>query len=313
MSIYCAFQAVKNGKPFVEDDFDVLLNSRGFLARIFRPLFRLVTRSWHMFPIGFLFGLGFDTATEVALFGISAVQASKGASLAMIMVFPALFAAGMTLIDTTDGVLMLGAYGWAFMKPIRKLYYNLTITFVSVVVALLIGGNVEVPAGQLIGGTFQNLPLCTSVEQTQCVIAYRTFAASQPPTGNAISVSAPGMDLACTNPAALGGGPGTLRAAYFPLHTNQFKIMIPPLDTPIDTPFVSFPDFYAAECVPDAKGHHYLKISTPAAAGDPRLDPIPYTSVLFSGAILGTYILDYNFPLGDLLDLVDAKIAATRR
>ena len=84
--------------------------------------------------------MGFDTATEVALFGISAVQASNGASLATILVFPALFAAGMTLIDTTDGVLMLGAYGWAFMKPVRKLYYNLTITAVSVVVALVVGG-----------------------------------------------------------------------------------------------------------------------------------------------------------------------------
>ena len=140
ISIYRTFQAVKGGKPFVEEDFDVLLNNRGFLARLFRPLFRLVTKSWHMFPIGFLFGLGFDTATEVALFGISAVQATNGASLATIMVFPALFAAGMTLIDTTDGVLMLGAYGWAFMKPIRKLYYNMTITAVSVVVALVVGG-----------------------------------------------------------------------------------------------------------------------------------------------------------------------------
>ena len=93
-----------------------------------------------MFPIGFLFGLGFDTATEVALFGISAVQATQRRVSATIMVFPALFAAGMTLIDTTDGVLMLGAYGWAFMKPIRKLYYNMTITAVSVVVALVVGG-----------------------------------------------------------------------------------------------------------------------------------------------------------------------------
>ncbi len=77
ISIYRTFQAVKRGEPFVEEDFDVLLNNRGFLARIFRPLFRLVTKSWHMFPIGFLFGLGFDTATEVALFGISAVQADE--------------------------------------------------------------------------------------------------------------------------------------------------------------------------------------------------------------------------------------------
>jgi high-affinity nickel-transport protein len=93
-----------------------------------------------MYPLGFLFGLGFDTATEVALLGISATQAAQGLSVWSIMVFPALFAAGMSLIDTTDGVLMLGAYNWAFVKPMRKLYYNLTITLVSVAVALLIGG-----------------------------------------------------------------------------------------------------------------------------------------------------------------------------
>jgi nickel/cobalt transporter (NiCoT) family protein len=140
ISVYRTFQAVKRGEPFVEEDFDILLNKRGFLSRIFRPLFRLVTKSWHMLAIGFLFGLGFDTATEVALFGISSAQAANGMSFSSIMVFPALFTAGMTLIDTTDGVLMLGAYGWAFMKPIRKLYYNMTITAVSVVVAVLIGG-----------------------------------------------------------------------------------------------------------------------------------------------------------------------------
>jgi high-affinity nickel-transport protein len=140
ISVYRTFQAVKGGEPFAEDDLDILLNSRGFLSRIFRPLFRLVTRSWHMFAIGALFGLGFDTATEVALFGISSAQASNGMSFSSIMLFPALFTAGMSLIDTTDGVLMLGAYGWAFMKPIRKLYYNMTITAVSVVVALVIGG-----------------------------------------------------------------------------------------------------------------------------------------------------------------------------
>ena len=140
ISVYRTFQAVKRGAPFVEGDFDLLLNSRGFLSRIFRPLFKLVSKSWHMAAIGFLFGLGFDTASEIALFGISATQAVNGASIATVMVFPALFAAGMALIDTTDGVLMLGAYGWAFMKPIRKLYYNMTITAVSVVVALIVGG-----------------------------------------------------------------------------------------------------------------------------------------------------------------------------
>ena len=88
-----------------------------------------------MYPLGFLFGLGFDTATEIGLLGIAAAEASKGLSIWSILVFPALFTAGMSLVDTTDGILMLGAYGWAFVKPIRKLYYNLTITFVSVLVA----------------------------------------------------------------------------------------------------------------------------------------------------------------------------------
>jgi len=124
ISVYQTFQAVKRGEPFVEEDFDLLLNKRGFLSRIFRPLFRLVSKSSHMLAIGFLFGLGFDTATEVALFGISSAQAAHGVSFSSIMAFPALFTAGMTLIDTTDGILMLGAYGWALMKPIRKLYYN---------------------------------------------------------------------------------------------------------------------------------------------------------------------------------------------
>jgi high-affinity nickel-transport protein len=138
--VWKTFRRVRRGGQFHDQDFDVLLNSRGLLARLFRPLFRLVTQSWHMLPLGFLFGLGFDTATEVALLGISATQAGQGMSIWSIMVFPALFAAGMSLIDTSDGVLMLGAYNWAFVRPMRKLYYNLVITAVSVVVAVLIGG-----------------------------------------------------------------------------------------------------------------------------------------------------------------------------
>jgi nickel/cobalt transporter (NiCoT) family protein len=139
-SIYAAFKRVRRGERYVEEDFDMLLGSRGFLSRLFRPMFALITRSWHMYPLGILFGLGFDTATEIALLGISAAEASKGLSLWSILVFPALFAAGMSLVDTTDNILMLGAYGWAFVKPIRKIYYNMTITFVSVVVALVVGG-----------------------------------------------------------------------------------------------------------------------------------------------------------------------------
>jgi high-affinity nickel-transport protein len=139
IAVYRSFRKVRRGGALVEDDLETLLNKRGFLARIFRPLFRLIRNSWHMFPLGFLFGLGFETATEIAVLGIAA-EAAKVQPLWFIMVYPALFAAGMALIDATDSVLMVGAYGWAFVKPVRKLYYNLVITFVSVVVAVLIGG-----------------------------------------------------------------------------------------------------------------------------------------------------------------------------
>ncbi|MFP3849732.1 HoxN/HupN/NixA family nickel/cobalt transporter [Pseudomonas sp. W5-01] len=139
-SIYKAWKNVRAGGKYNDDDFDLLLANRGFLARLFRPLFRVITRSWHMFPLGFLFGLGFDTASEIALLGISASQAAQGMSPWSIMVFPILFSAGMSLVDTLDGHLMLGAYGWAYLKPMRKIYYNMTITLVSVVVAVLISG-----------------------------------------------------------------------------------------------------------------------------------------------------------------------------
>jgi nickel/cobalt transporter (NiCoT) family protein len=150
-SIYHAFVRVRRGEPYIEEDFDMLLGNRGFLSRLFRPMFRMITRSWHMYPIGLLFGLGFDTATEIGLLGISAAEASTGLSFWSILVFPVLFAAGMSLIDTTDNILMLGAYGWAFIKPIRKIYYNMTITSVSVVVALVVGG---VEALGLLAGQF---------------------------------------------------------------------------------------------------------------------------------------------------------------
>jgi high-affinity nickel-transport protein len=139
-SVYCTFSRVRLGEPYVDEDLNILLANRGFLARIFRPIFSMIRRSWHMYPLGLLFGLGFDTATEIGLLGISAAEASRGLPLVSILVFPVLFAAGMSLIDTTDNILMLGAYGWAYVKPIRKLYYNLTVTSVSVLVALVVGG-----------------------------------------------------------------------------------------------------------------------------------------------------------------------------
>jgi high-affinity nickel-transport protein len=139
-SIHQSYKRVRAGGVFRSDDFDMLLSQRGLAARILKPLFALVAKSWHMFPLGLLFGLGFDTATEVAMFGVSASQIAKGAPMQTVVVLPMLFAAGMSLIDTADGIVMLGAYEWAFVKPIRKLYYNMVITLVSVIVALLIGG-----------------------------------------------------------------------------------------------------------------------------------------------------------------------------
>ena len=150
-SIYRTFQRVRHGGRYVEEDLDLLLSGGGFLSRLFRPVFGMIRRSWHMYPLGILFGLGFDTATEIGLLGISAAEASKGLPLWSTLVFPVLFAAGMSLVDTTDNILMLGAYGWAFVKPIRKLYYNLTITFVSAVVALAVGG---IEALGLLAGQF---------------------------------------------------------------------------------------------------------------------------------------------------------------
>jgi nickel/cobalt transporter (NiCoT) family protein len=137
--IWRSFQEARKGGPIADQTPDMLLGG-GILARIFRPLFRTISRPWHMYPVGFLFGLGFDTATEVAILGLSAAAATKGLSVGSMAVFPVLFTAGMTLVDTTDGILMVGAYGWAFIKPIRKLYYNLIITFVSVIAALIVGG-----------------------------------------------------------------------------------------------------------------------------------------------------------------------------
>jgi len=111
----------------------------GLFARIFRPLFNLIDRSWKMYPLGVLFGLGFDTATEVGLLGIAATNAQAGFPTAVILIFPALFTAGMSLIDTLDGILMVNAYGWAFVNPVKKLWYNFVVTLMGVVVAFVVG------------------------------------------------------------------------------------------------------------------------------------------------------------------------------
>ncbi len=133
------FRKVTKGEAYSDQTLEDFLNQRGLMARFFRPLLKMTDRSWKMYPIGVLFGLGFDTATEVGLLGIAGLEASHGLPILYILIFPLLFMAGMMLLDTTDGILMLGAYGWAFVKPVRKLYYNMNITLVSVLVAFVVG------------------------------------------------------------------------------------------------------------------------------------------------------------------------------
>jgi high-affinity nickel-transport protein len=138
--VWRAFRRARRGEVGHDADADLFAVGGGPLARLARPLFRLVGKSWHMYPLGFLFGLGFDTATEIGLMGIAAAEAARGMPVWSILVFPVLFTAGMSLVDTADSLLMTGAYGWAFTKPLRKLYYNLTVTLVSVLIAVLVGG-----------------------------------------------------------------------------------------------------------------------------------------------------------------------------
>lgn len=140
LGVYDVFRRVCQGERYDDASMNVKLAERGLIGRFFQPLMKFVGESWHMYPIGVLFGLGFDTATEVGVLGIAAIQGGNGLPVYDILIFPLLFTVGMSLVDTTDGVLMLGAYGWAYVRPIRKLFYNMTITAVSVAVALFVGG-----------------------------------------------------------------------------------------------------------------------------------------------------------------------------
>ncbi|AEG34721.1 high-affinity nickel-transporter (plasmid) [Thermus thermophilus SG0.5JP17-16] len=137
VDIWRLFRALRRGE-YRPESLDVLLMNRGLVARLAKPLWRFISKSWHVYPLGLLFGLGFDTASQISLLALSAASA-EALSLPGILALPLLFAAGMSLMDTADGVFMTRAYGWAFSTPLRKLYYNLTVTGLSVVAALLIG------------------------------------------------------------------------------------------------------------------------------------------------------------------------------
>ena len=167
VGIFRVFARMRRG-GFDEQELEDQLNKRGFMNRFLGGLTKSVRKPWHIYPIGVLFGLGFDTATEVGLLVLAGGAAAFNLPFYAILVLPVLFAAGMCLMDTTDGVFMNFAYGWAFSKPVRKVYYNLVITGLSVAVALLIGGQelisilvdkLEITSGPLatIGGLNLNL------------------------------------------------------------------------------------------------------------------------------------------------------------
>jgi high-affinity nickel-transport protein len=122
-----------------EDELEAQLAARGLMTRFYGRATAAVRKPWHMYPLGVLFGLGFDTATEVALLVLAGGAAASGLPFYAIVCLPILFAAGMSLLDTIDGAFMNFAYGWAFSRPIRKIYYNITVTGLSVAVALLVG------------------------------------------------------------------------------------------------------------------------------------------------------------------------------
>ncbi len=132
------FLRMREGE-YDEQELEEQLDKRGFMNRFYGRASKSVTKSWQMYPIGLLFGLGFDTATEIALLATAGTAAAGGLPLYAILCLPILFAAGMSLLDTIDGAFMNFAYGWAFSKPVRKIFYNITITALSVIVALIIG------------------------------------------------------------------------------------------------------------------------------------------------------------------------------
>lgn len=150
VSIVSVFRRMRQG-AYSEEELEEQLNNRGFFMRFFRPLARRIDSSWKMYPLGILFGLGFDTATEIGLLVLAGSSVVAGLPWWAILSLPLFFAGGMSLLDTIDGSFMNFAYGWAFSKPVRKVYYNIVITGLSVAVALFIGGLeiMQVVSGQL--------------------------------------------------------------------------------------------------------------------------------------------------------------------
>jgi hypothetical protein len=183
------------------------------------------------------------------------------------------------------------------------------------IAGLLLGGDITVKKGEATGGSFTQIPLCTNVAETGCVIAYRSYAKGYPPQESPVTkilALDPTLDAACTNPGALEGGPASFAMSYIPLGDTFFGASFDP-GLPITTSFAFYRDFYAGQCAQDAQGISYMEVSNTPATGDQREDLIPYGEGLFSPAPpfgLGLHILDYNLALGDLMDVVAQKAAA---
>lgn len=179
------------------------------------------------------------------------------------------------------------------------------------IAALLVGGSFSVPPGTTVGGTLGTIPLCESDDEVGCVIAYRSYAADFPPEAGSQGPDIPGNDVACTHPAALGGGTARFAGAMFPTFTHQAAVF-PAIDpgVPVDTPFVLYRDFFAGECMADSDGFGFLAISVDAQGNDMRTNPIDFENPLFNPGFLGLHVLDYDFAMQDLLDQVAAKAAA---
>lgn len=181
------------------------------------------------------------------------------------------------------------------------------------IVALLIGdGGLYVPPGEVVGGTFQNIPLCTQDTQTGCIIGYNSFGEDSPPPANGgpLAGSFPaGMETACTNPGALGGGKWRYSGSYFPNFSYQalFRFSIGPAG--ITTPFTLYRNYYAGECVTRDDGVRYLQISSQPDPGDQRT-PASLRNALVESLGLGLHLLDYNLPLQELIALVDTQSRA---
>ncbi len=165
-------------------------------------------------------------------------------------------------------------------------------------------GDLTVPKGQLVGGSFQSTPLCSKDDERGCVITVNTFAKGYEPTstyGAGFAVPA-GQDIGCTNPASLGGGKAMLSGSYF--YTKYKSSFAPPVTPGVSTTFGVYGDYYSGQCLPATNGYSFFEIDVAPGPNDKRTNPVPFGNILYTPSLLGLHLLDYNFPMQELLDAV---------